>query len=241
LERFPEINFFPWLIFMFQCLFGLPIFAVMLKKEKLKLQPAAESALPVKKRLSDRMNGGLKVTAFYLAALMLLSLLNRLVFDAFLSGTGLSLNLTALLIGMIVGETGLIDRSPLQNADCFGLLMLGLMSLMAESLAHVPIAAVIGMAAPALLCFAVCTLIMVLSAILLSRPLGMSKSRAVLIGISSLVPIPLNIIMIRNIIKPVSPVEAGAAEVLIGETRMGSLYVVNIFSVMLISIAVCFI
>ncbi|MBI9106157.1 MAG: hypothetical protein JEZ04_05380 [Spirochaetales bacterium] len=244
MRSLPEISFFPWLIFMLQCLFGAPVFALMLKKEKLKIGGYRKemASLPeARGRIADKMNGSLKGTAFYLMALMLLSLLNRLFFNTFFSGTGLSLNLTALLIGIVVGETGLIDRNPLQKADCFGLLMLGLMSLMAKSLANIPLSAVIALIPPALICFAVSTTALVLSGIALSRPLGVSRTRAVVIAISSLVPVPVNIIMIKSIIKPESAFETDDVARLIEETKMGSLYVINIFSVLLISIAVSFI
>jgi hypothetical protein len=241
LKTMPQLSAFPWLIFMFQGFFGLPIYAVMLKKIKASggtsLIKETHKPENIKIAFHEKIPDKFKSTGYYLGILMVLSLLNRWLYNWALADTGISINLTALIIGIVIGQLGLIERAPLKKSDSFGLLMLGLMCLMAQSFANIPIGAVLGLMVPVIVCFIIGTLTLCISGLILSKKLGFSKHMGVAVAISSLVPMPTNSIIIRAIFG----VEKNRANMLISKANMGSLYMMNIFSVLLISILLVFV
>jgi hypothetical protein len=243
LKTMPQLSAFPWLLFMFQGFFGLPIYAVMLKKIKGKSDDGliskdeVEVETTIKKAFHEKIPDKYKSTGYYLGILMILSLLNRWFYNWALADLGISINLTALIIGMVIGQLGLIERAPLKKSDSFGLLMLGLMCLMAQSFANIPIQGVLGLMIPVIVCFIVCTLSLCIVGLALSKKLGFKKHMGVAIAISCMVPMPTNSIIIRSMFGD----DVKRANMLVGNMDMGSLYMMNIFSVLLISILMYFI
>jgi hypothetical protein len=242
MKNHPELSFFPWLLFMFQGIFGIPLFGFFISKTMVRgeIPPGPGKEKNTRETPHRNQPGGLKGTAYYLGILMFFSVINKLVFSEILGPTGIALTLPALLMGIILGETGLVERGPLHRADCFGLLMLGLMSLMAETLAHVPFSAILAMAVPVLLFFILATGLLILTGMILSRPLGVPVFRAMAIAMSMLTASPANAVIINAVYG--SRGGSGTAEPggLIEETDLGSIYVINIFSVALISILAAF-
>lgn len=246
LKKAPQFSSFPWLVFMFQSLFSLPLFVVMLKKEKSKKKKADVQATIVeeqceKKMLCERIPKKYRTPAFYLAMLMVISVANRWLNSLFLADLGISITMSALIIGMVLGQLGIIERAPLKNSDSFGLLMIGLMSLMANSFAHTPLNLVLSLLIPLLWCFVICTLILVIIGILMSKPLGFSKNMGVLLAVSTMVSFPINTFIIKGIYGGNQQQDSSEISNLISKTNIGSLYIVNIFSVLIISIMLNFV
>ncbi|MFA5514257.1 MAG: hypothetical protein WDA17_04985 [Sphaerochaetaceae bacterium] len=240
MKNYPHLSFFPWMFFMFQGFFGIPLFAYYVKKvyKQESNCPSEESEKQPQSPVLKQKNSPYKGAAYYLGILMAFSFLNKFLFSSLSQSSGITLTFTALIFGIILGETKLIERGPLYRADCFGLLMLGLMSLMAESLAHVPFLGIIKMLVPVLIFFAIATFLIVLVGLLLSRYLGFSKERSIVIALSAITATPANTIIINGIYGKTKGLNS---QRLIEETNMGSLYGVNILSVALISILVAFI
>lgn len=237
LKNHPQLSFFPWLLFMFQGFFSIPLFSILVKKEK-SLLKSPEPTKTMEVNIPISKGSRYKGTAYYLGILMLFSFLNKFLFSGFMESTGIALTLTALFFGIIIGELGLVDRGPLQKADCFGLLMLGLMSLMAETLAHVSLSSIIGMLVPVLVLFTIATSALILTGLLLSRPLGYSPTRAMAIALGAITATPANAVIIKGIF---GASEGKDSAQLIDETNIGSMYGINIFSVAIISILAAFI
>jgi hypothetical protein len=172
----PAVSVFPWLVFMTQGLLGVPLCAWALKRSSAantcassnavanadsELAPArpgqasdsprVEAPLSSKThtKICDRIPDRYKSTSYYLGALMIVSVLNRWASVTIFSHLGLGINVTALLFGMVLGRFGFLDRNPLAKSDSFGFLMLGLMALMANTIAHTPIGMIMTLAMPA--------------------------------------------------------------------------------------------
>lgn len=211
----PELAVFPWLIFMLQGLVSIPIFLALARAEFRTVRaaglpsgapPVSASAetsataktfapieAPPRRTLSSITPPAWKTTAYTLSLLMILSVVNRLIYGAFLSKTGISLNITALLLGVIAGQLGIFDQNPLRSADCFGLLMLGLMALMANTLSKTPLSALIGFLPAAFGGLLASAAVLLLCGLAASKFYHCSAKRGMLLGIACMVPFPASL------------------------------------------------
>ena len=149
LDKNPAISVFPWLIFMFQGLFSVPIVTWALRREsrmllnkfreekgrqteeKLSSEKGRTQAMAgvqgfsgKKNRLCERIPGRYKSTAYYLGIIMIVTVLNNLLHGTILADFHINPNLTALIFGCILGSAGLMDQAPLFKSDSYGLLIL---------------------------------------------------------------------------------------------------------------------
>ena len=162
---------------MFQAFFGLPIFALSLKKEAQSLikgkgqafipEPAAIAELAasgsgakIKEALWHRVPVPYRGAAYYLASLMALAFLNNFIYGAFLARFGMHPAMSALVLGIIFGQLGILEPDPLSKADSMGLLMLGLMALMVDAMAQTPALALLKLAPIAIISMALGTLVL---------------------------------------------------------------------------------
>ncbi|WP_207645391.1 hypothetical protein [Fusibacter sp. 3D3] len=143
----PEWSLFPWLVFMVQSLISVPFFIWSLKRDvrqkkdseslnQLLNQPLNQSLGSKSFIQADRglLNSEYRSTAYYLGLLMMLSLANQFVFGGLTGKLGIHIGVTALLVGFIAQKIGVIEKNPLLKSDAMGLLMIGLMSLMAMTI-----------------------------------------------------------------------------------------------------------
>ena len=112
----PDISFFPWMIFMFQGLFSVPVVTWALKRESARLvdelsaQPA--TALPGgRPGPVARIPQVYKTPAYYLGLIMAAAVLNYALQGTVLAGMNINLNITALLLGILEGNLGLLVRA----------------------------------------------------------------------------------------------------------------------------------
>lgn len=250
----PDISFFPWMIFMFQGLFSVPVVTWALKKEgarlvdELSAQPAAAPPGgrpgPVAPAFGPvaRIPQVYKTPAYYLGLIMAAAVLNYALQGTVLAGMNINLNITALLLGILAGNLGLIDRAPLFKCDSYGLLILSLMGLMANNLANTPLDTLLSLTAPVLIALAAGTAVLTACGVGFARLLGMSPYEGIILAMNSVMGFPVNQML-------VSQAAAGAPEHLRGALTgrltpllgLGTMLVSNGVSIFTISILVSFV
>lgn len=249
----PDISFFPWMIFMFQGLFSVPVVTWALKKESARLvdelsaQPAAPPGGrpgPVAPAFGPvaRIPQVYKTPAYYLGLIMAAAVLNYALQGTVLAGMNINLNITALLLGILAGNLGLIDRAPLFKCDSYGLLILSLMGLMANNLANTPLDTLLSLTAPVLIALAAGTAVLTACGAGFARLLGMSPYEGIILAMNSVMGFPVNQML-------VSQAAASAPEHLRGALTgrltpllgLGTMLVSNGVSIFTISILVSFV
>ncbi|MGI6000730.1 MAG: hypothetical protein ACOX8J_06965 [Candidatus Merdisoma sp.] len=218
-EAHPELAVFPWLIFMAQGLFSVPVVTWALKKESRRLlSEQGDAGAGQKERASGTENGQgkargggqkkpplcmripdkYKTTPYFLGSIMIATVLNNILQNTLFSGLNINPNITALLLGILLGSLGLMDKAPLFRSDSYGLLILGLMGLMANTLANTPWQAVVAYIPALLLVFAFSTAVLLLCAAAGARILGLSHYRAAALLMNCMMGFPVNDMLIRQ-------------------------------------------
>lgn len=253
----PEIAVYPWIIFMFQGLFAIPIINWALKKEAMILLKNFSNDNPSKivmrdlnfkgegpnnkTKICDRIPKDYKTTAYYLGLIMLINLANKLVNIKF--NLIINQNATALLAGFFVSQIGLIDVGPLYKSDSFGLLLLGLMGLMINTLARNPIGNIIRLLKPMLLVFIVSIIILLILSFIFSRLYRLSIYGVIAMNLNCLVGFPVNRLLVKNSASAVELDEARTyiEDKLLPLLNIGTILIVNTISIIIISVTVNFI
>lgn len=251
----PEIAVYPWMIFMFQGLFAVPIIAWALNKEASlclksfrELNSAAltgtaplNSLKTEKQKLCEKIQPGFKTTAYYLAVIMAINVLNKYVHSKF--SIGINQNATALLAGFLFSHFGLIDAGPLHKSDSFGLLLLGLMGLMVNTLSKNPVGNILRLMVPMIIMFLVSITLLVVTAIVFSKLQKTSPYGKIAMNVNCIMGFPVNKLLVDRV--------AAAGETkeereyisikLLPLMNIGTMLVVNTISVIITAVAVNFI
>jgi len=249
----PEISFFPWMIFMFQGLFSVPVVTWALKKETARLTEELSAApLPEGRPAGGPMAPAFgpvakipqpyKTPAYYLGLIMAVAVLNYALQGTVLAGWNINLNITALLLGILVGSLGLVDRAPLFKCDSYGLLILSLMGLMANNLASTPLDTLLSLVLPVLIALAAGSLVLTGCGVGFARLLKLSPYQGIILAMNSVMGFPVNQMLVGQAV-------AGAPEQLRGALTgrlmpllsMGTMLVSNAVSIFIISILVSFV
>jgi len=253
----PEISFYPWMIFMFQGLFSVPVVTWALKKETARLveelsaQPSA--ALPPEKRPASgpmapafgpvaKIPQAYKTPAYYLGLIMVVAVVNNTLQGTVLAGLNINLNITALLLGILAGSLGLVDRAPLFKCDSYGLLILSLMGLMANNLASTPLDTLVSLLPPVLIALAAGSAVLTGCGVGFARLLKLSPYQGIILTMNSVMGFPVNQMLAGQ-------AAAGAPEPLRGAVTgrlmpllsLGTMLVSNAVSIFIISILVSFV
>ena len=216
----PELAVFPWLIFMLQGVFSVPIVTWALKRESKELLDkfrtgttgAASQGTPGfgdpgagapqtaggKKPLCMRIPDQYKTTPYYLGSIMIVTVLNNLLQSTVLANVPINSYITALLFGIVLGALGFLDRAPLFKSDSYGLLILGLMGLMANTLANTPWFAIVAYIPALLISFVVGSVLLLLCAFIGSKVLGISRYRAIALLMNCMMGFPVNDMLINQ-------------------------------------------
>lgn len=232
IRKLPGIAAFPWIIFMFQGFFGLPLLAFSLKKEHARLKvgmstKAVETksfntnaevnkksvhndskknenqTLYAKRKLYDYLPESFKNPAYYLASIMLVAILNRLIYSNYLAKFGLHPSLSALVLGFLFANLGLLERNPLEKTEAMGLLMLGLMSLMADALSVTPSIALLKMMPLAFFVLALATAAIAGAGALAGRISGEGATRGLLSAASCMIGLPPAVVVAKPILRAI--------------------------------------
>ena len=247
MDKYPSLSFYPWIIFMFQGFFAMPFLFWALRKEAKqledKLPDGAEAArhkkTEGKKNTVDRLPVVYKTTAWYLGTIMLLTALNNLLHSTLLRNSGINPNITALLFGMIAANLGLIDRAPLFRSDTYGLLILSLMGLMANNLAHTSLTTLLSLVAPTLFSLFIGTLILALSGYFLGMRMSIGPYAGMVLALNSIMGYPVNRSLASLIAKTAAPDKQGAVEgALLSQLNFSTALISNGLSVIIIGILV---
>jgi energy-converting hydrogenase Eha subunit C len=177
---------------------------------------------------------------------MLVALFNKLLYSTFLSWTHVGPVVTALLLGIALRAAGVLERDPLGKSDSFGLLMLGLMALMAQAFAKAGSASLLSLVPAALLALALASLTVAAAGALAGRLLGLGAWTGLAAAAGCLVGLPLCAAMVQEAGAAVG--DAGATQgpspaaarllpqVVIAASLMG-----NVLSIVLASLAGAFV
>lgn len=250
----PEISFYPWMIFMFQGLFSVPVVTWALKKETARLvgelsagpppaggRPASGPMAPAFGPVA-KIPTAYKTPAYYLGLIMVVAVMNYTLQGTVLARLNINLNITALLLGVLAGNLGLMDRAPLFKCDSYGLLILSLMGLMANNLANTPVETLLSLVFPVLLALAVGSAVLIACGAALARPMKMSPYQGIILAMNCVMGFPVNQML-------VSQAAAKAPEQLRGAVSgrlapllgVGTMLVSNALSIFIISILVSFV
>jgi hypothetical protein len=252
----PQLAAYPWIIFMLQCLFGWPLFAWALRmalhrtgsqvapRAVVPAGPVLSAAQPATGRalLPERY----RTTAWYLGSLMVVSLFNKWLYSAVLSWTHVGSVVTALLLGTALRAVGVLERDPLSKSDSFGLLMLGLMALMAQAFAKAG-SAVLSLFPAALLALAVAALMLAATGALVGKLLGLGAWTGLAAAAGCLVGLPLCAAMVRETGAPrgsgSTPAPGGnpATSHLLPQVVVAASLMGNVLSIVLASLAGAFV
>lgn len=213
---YPQLVFYPWLLFMLQHFFGIPLGVWAIRKESTIIlekfrnnqhwmcSAKQNNHIPLSPLLCDKIPNKYKTTAYYLVTLMSIAVLNKWINEKYLADFGIHFTVTAMIFGIILGNFGIIDKNPLSKSDSMGLLMLGLMALMANTLAFTPIIGIINLIAPALISFAVATVILIGIGILVGKRFGYTPYRSMVTTLNCMVGFPINVMLLDEVIEKVA-------------------------------------
>lgn len=272
LDKNPAISVFPWLIFMFQGLFSVPVVTWALKREGKALSAefrarmsqgagqgnaAAGTATPGvpgngqnpaasqggKVPFCERIPAKYKSTAYYLGIIMIVTVINNLLHGTVLAGMNINPNITALLFGCILGSLGFMDKAPLFKADSFGLLLLGLMGLMANTIANCPWQGLVSFIPPLILVFVVSTIVLVICGIVGAKICGFRAERGIALTMNCMMGFPVNDMLVNNAAAVgESEAEKGYIKSQIGPVLgIGTMLISNAVSVLIVSLMVIFV
>lgn len=253
----PEISFFPWMIFMFQGLFSVPVVTWALKKETARLveelsaqppaappaggKPAAGPMAPAFGPVA-RIPQAYKTPAYYLGLIMVVAVINYALQGTVLAGLNINVNITALLLGILVGNLGLVDRAPLFKCDSYGLLILSLMGLMANNLANTPTETLLTLVLPVLIALAVGSAVLIGCGVGFARLLKLSPYAGVILTMNSVMGFPVNRMLVSQAVAAAPERLRGAlTDRLMPLLSLGTMLVSNAVSIFIISILVSFV
>ena len=126
---------------------------------------------------------------------MAVTVVNNLLHQTVLSGLHLNPNVTALLLGLLLGSLGIIDKAPLFKSDSYGLLLLGLMGLMANTLAGYSLSELLAFLPPLLLVFFISSLMLLLCGLLGARVFHFRPEQGILLTMNCMMGFPVNALL----------------------------------------------
>lgn len=255
-DKNPEISVFPWLIFMFQGLFSVPVVTWALKREGRRLlaefrarekkgqeqtgEPSGTESVGVSgsRTFCEKIPARYKSTAYYLGIIMIVTVINNILHATVLSGLDINPNLTALIFGCILGSTGLMDRAPLFKSDSYGLLILGLMGLMANTLAGYSWRELLSFLPPLLLVFVVSTLLLLVCGIVGARICHFSPERGIALTMNCMMGFQVNGMLTERAASiGENEAEKGYIKSQIGPVLgMGTMLISNAVSIVIVSV-----
>lgn len=247
----PEISFFTWMIFMFQGVFSIPAVTWALKKETARLAAdqvnapagpkAASKPLPAFGPVG-KIPQKYKTPAYYLALIMIVAAVNNVIQGTILKDWNINLNITALLLGILAGNLGLVDRAPLFQCDSYGLLILSLMGLMANNLANMPLEALLALVGPVILALLTGSAVLIACGWFLGKALKLSPYAGVILTMNAVMGFPVNQQLVSEAVARAPEHLRGAlTERLSPLLGMSTTLISNCLSVFLISILVTFV
>ncbi|ODU57110.1 MAG: hypothetical protein ABT01_02725 [Clostridium sp. SCN 57-10] len=167
---------------------------------------------------------------------MIVAVFNYALQGTALKGMNINPNITALLLGILVGNLGLIDRAPLFKCDAYGLLILSLMGLMANNLANTPLPKLLSLVAPTLTALLVGSAVLIACGAGLARFFGLSRYAGIVLTMNSVMGFPVNQMLAANAVCAAPEhLRAPLQGRLMGLLHMSTVLISNGLSILLIS------
>jgi hypothetical protein len=158
-------------------------------------------------------------------------------------GIGINQNATALLAGFLFKELGLIEVGPMLKSDSFGLLLLGLMGLMVNTLSKNPIENILSLMTSMIFMFLVSMSVLVATALIFSKIQKTSPYGRIAMNLNCLMGFPVNKVLVEKaaIIGETKEEKEYICMKLTPLMNIGTMLVVNTISILIIAFAVSFI
>ncbi|MEG2018690.1 MAG: hypothetical protein RR128_09570, partial [Clostridium sp.] len=212
------------------------------KKTERNMHSAA--TIEERTRLCDRIPAKYKTTAYYLGTLMIVSVFNRWLNVSFFMKFGININITALIFGVLLGSLGVLERGPLIKSNTMSFLMLGLMALMADTLAHTPLSVLVSLIVPLIIVCVIGASVLIIVGIVASKIYKFSIYRGIIITLNSMVGFPVNLQLVEESANKLGK-DNEEKLVLKGSFNpmlcAGSTVIVNIVSILLASMVLFFV
>lgn len=243
----PQLASYPWLIFMLQGLIGFPLCSWAMRKEleakKLSIEKNGyikvsdqQSREGKARRLCDRVPHAYKSTAYYWSSLLVFAVLNIAFVKAISGVININTNVTAIILGVVLSQLGILERDPLGKSNSMGMLFLGLIASMANSFAMVGASELFAMVKPLVIVFAVSTLIMFVIGIVGAKVFKISKYRGIAIALNCYVGFPYNYMLCREAVEAMT--EDEEKQKVLEDDLMPTMIVASLISVTLVSVIV---
>ena len=174
---------------------------------------------------------------------MIVTVLNNLLHGTVLAGMNINPNLTALIFGCILGSVGLMDQAPLFKSDSYGLLILGLMGLMANTLAGYSWKELAAFLPPLILVFVVSTILLILCGVIGARICHFSAEHGIALTMNCMMGFPVNQMLTEQAasIGEREP-ERGYLKSQVGAVLgMGTMLISNAVTIVIVSVMVIFV
>lgn len=244
----PELAAFATLICSFQLFLGLPIISRCLKNETTAMilegyglkSEAAETEAKEKSwnlKLLPDWPAWTHSTEIIICKLCIVALcavwLSKL--------TGWNTTILYLILGVIFTEIGFLDRNALQQANCFGLLALGLLALLPGNFASVSVDSLMQMIVPIVGTLVTGAIGIGIFSFIAGKFLHYSASMSVAIGLTALVGYPCTQIVTDEVIDALETSEEQKAKIkeyILPKMLVGGFATVTIASVVFAGIVV---
>ncbi len=196
----PEIGMFAMMIFILHGFYGFPLTAWVLNKECNRLladyRNGIISPLSTKKEedgeakpaIIDKIPAKYKTPTYYLTTLAVWAVVCNIIF----AYTGINAAIVQVVVGIILGHFGLIDKAPMNKADSANILTLALFASFMNSFQFATPAILGKLAIQIFTLMTIATIVIAACSIPLGRLFGYSKWLSMAVGLNCFLGFPFN-------------------------------------------------
>lgn len=219
---FPEAGLFGLLVLLTQSLVGIPISSMILRKMAIRLvnsgELAALSAQQEKERkvslkpIFKPMPESLCQPVIYLAKAAVLASLAQILYT--LTGQRIHYMIFALLLGILGGQLGFVEKDFFRKANGFGLIMFFVLVYCFGSLPDLTPTMLLGMIIPWFVVFALGIVAIAISTFVMSKIVRMPYSMAFVIGLTAMYGFPGTYVVSNEVANAVGRTEEERTQLL---------------------------
>lgn len=215
-----ELAVWPILLITLQGFIGMPIVAFLLRGEArdiaLKIRSGGfkkdeetdETSITEIKAI-DKIPEKYKTPSFYFLALAIIGTLNLFVYTNFIKNIPfisllLDKSITALLIGMILGNLGILDKGVMGKTESNGILDISFYAYIMTFLTGASLATIKSLIVPLLIAFIMASLAIAVFSLLVGKRVGYSSRMSVAVGFNCFLGFPFNYMLTKEAAKAVA-------------------------------------
>lgn len=242
----PELGMLAMMIFIMHGFFGFPLTAFILNKECKRLisdfrshETTVEEVSnntednleenKTKKKLIERIPEKYRTSTFYIAQLAILAVICAWITEK----TGINNAIIQVILGIVLGQVGLIENSPLVKTESYGILNMGLLASFMGSFAVATPDLVAKLAFQIIVLMTVATIAIVVFSVPVGKRLGYSSYMSIAIGLNCFLGFPFNYALTNEAIKGVAETELEAKY--LNDQIMSKMIIAGIISVSIVS------